>query len=150
MFFFWRERDLLICRFKVFGRGQYPNLKQVHRFRFRRIEFTVHNAAAGGHHLNLVWPKYMLFAHAIAVQQLSLEHVRKNLHVAVRVRTEALAGRYRVLVDDSQRAKTHVGGIAIVRKREREIRIVPASVEVFSFIRFSNLNHNEDKTIGFL
>jgi len=62
------------------------------------------------------------------VLERALEHVRDDLHVAVRVRAEALAGLDAVLVDHPQRPETHVGGIVVVGERERVEREQPAVV----------------------
>jgi hypothetical protein len=67
-------------------------------------------------------------ADAVAVLERTLEHVGDDLHVGVAVRAEALAGLHAVLVDDAQRAETHVPRIVVVGERERVAAIEPAQV----------------------
>ena len=60
----------------------------------------------------------------------ALEHVGDDLHVAVRVGAEALAGRDAVVVDHAQRAEAHVLGVVVVGEREGVVGVEPAVVGV--------------------
>jgi hypothetical protein len=62
------------------------------------------------------------------VLQGTLEHVAEDLHVAVRVRREALAAAHAVLVDHAQRAEAHVLVVVVVGEAERVPAVEPAVV----------------------
>src|SRR4051812_44725667 len=57
--------------------------------------------------------------------QRALEHVRDDLHVAMRMPREAAACRHKVFIDHTQRAKSHVRRVAILAERKRVIAIEP-------------------------
>src|SRR5690606_7671367 len=71
----------------------------------------------------------------------SLEHVRHDFHVTMRVRVEALAGRDNILVHHSERAKPCVLGVAIRVERKRVVRIQPTVVSVSPLVCSSDRDH---------
>src|SRR5690606_11536991 len=65
-----------------------------------------------------------------------------DLHVAVRVLAEALAGRDPVVVDDAERAEAHVVGVVVIREGERVARVEPPVVRVPSLLAASNADRH--------
>jgi hypothetical protein len=54
--------------------------------------------------------------------KVSVQHVRDDFHIAMSVRTEALAGFDAVVIDHAQRTKAHVARIVVIREGERDNR----------------------------
>ncbi len=71
----------------------------------------------------------------------SLENVRHDLHVAMRVGSEALTGLYPVFVDDAKRPKAHVAGVEIVGEREGVAGVEPPMVGSTSLAGRSDSQH---------
>lgn len=108
------------------------------------------DAGACGHQLNVAGREGSLVAHAVAMSELSGDHVGKNFHVPVRVGREATQRSHLVLIDDPQGAEARVGWIVVFRKREAVPAFKPAMVRVASIIgasdsqscvRFHGCNH---------
>lgn len=59
-----------------------------------------------------------------------VQHIGHDLHVLVPVRREPSPRRHAVVVDDPQRAETHVAGVVPVGEREAVPRVEPAVVGV--------------------
>ena len=64
------------------------------------------------------------------MRELAGQHVADDLHVAVTVRAEALAGSDAILVDHAQRAELDVLRIEVVGERERVVRLEPAVIGI--------------------
>ncbi len=92
------------------------------------------DAPARAHELNLAGLELPPVAHAVLVLQRAFQHVAEDLHVAVRMRAEALPRRDPVVVDDAQGAEAHVRRIVVVREGEGVMRVEPAVVGVAAFI----------------
>ena len=71
----------------------------------------------------------------------ALEHVGDDLHVAVRVRAEAAAGRDAVVVDDAQRAEPHVRRVVVVAEGERVPAVEPTDARAPALGAATNLDH---------
>src|SRR5262245_61607747 len=71
----------------------------------------------------------------------ALEHVRDDLHVAMRMPPETLAGRHAILVDHAQRAEPHVLRIVVIRERKRVPAVEPAMLCMPALSRFANRDH---------
>src|SRR5438270_9536923 len=115
--------------------------------RLGSIAFTVADAAAGAHALPVARADDRASAEGILVLDGALEDVGDDLHVAMRVRREALAAGDAVLVDDAQGSKTHVVAVVIFAERKRVISIEPAEVEVAAFGSFASGDHNESSLL---
>ena len=84
---------------------------------FEWLYFAVLDARAGPHELDLpgrITPRRP----AVLVLERALENVGQDLHVAVSVRAEALAGLDPVVVQHAQGAEAHVVGIVVVAERK--------------------------------
>jgi len=66
------------------------------------IELAVRDASARAHQLNLARLELPPVAHAVLVLQRACEHVAEDLHVAMRVRPEALPRRHAVVVNHAK------------------------------------------------
>jgi GNAT superfamily N-acetyltransferase len=71
----------------------------------------------------------------------TLEDVRDNLHVAMRVGSETLAGLHSVFVDHPQGPKARVGRVVIVGKRKSMAGIEPSVVGPAPLIGTANREH---------
>lgn len=111
-----------------------PDLEEVRFFGGAGIELRVGDTAAGAHHLDFTWMKFAVVAHRIAVGKATTEDVGKNFHIPVRVGWEAAAGCHAVIIDDAQRAKSHVGGIVVIREGKGVVAIKPAVVGVSALV----------------
>src|SRR5262249_10481559 len=107
----------------------------------RGIELAVHDAGARGHALDVAGADGGTVAHAVLVGDGAVEDVGDDLHVAVGMRAEALAGGDAVVVDDAQGAKTHVRGVVVVGEREREARVEPPEVGVATLAGGASSDH---------
>ena len=119
-----------------------PNLEEVRRLIWGRIELAVSHAGARAHDLDLSGTKLPLVAHAILVRQRSGDYVAENFHVSVRVRREAAACCDVVFVDDTQRSKPHGFGIVIISEREGMSGVEPTEVRVASAGGFVERKHS--------
>ena len=104
-----------------------------------RVEFAVRDAPSGAHQLNLAGLQRPAVAEAVAMRQGTLQHVAENFHVAVRMRAEALSAGDAIVVDDPQRPEAHVGGIEVIGKRERVLRLQPAVIGLAAFLGLAKL-----------
>ena len=75
------------------------------------------------------------------MRELALEHVADDLHVAVAMRAEALAGCDTILVDDAQRSELDVLRIEVVGERERMVRLQPAVIGIAALVAAPDLLH---------
>src|SRR5206468_9919370 len=98
------RKPLGVTRREPAGAWLNPDLQKMQRLALRGIELTVRHALACAHELNLARLEHAAVAHAVLVFQRAFEHVAENLHVAMRMRAEALARRDAVVVDDAQGA----------------------------------------------
>ena len=71
----------------------------------------------------------------------ALEHVGHDLHVAVRVRAEALAGLHAVLVDHAQGAEAHVARVVVVGEREGVAALEPAVAREPALVAAADPDH---------
>src|SRR5580765_2230355 len=109
----------------------------------RAVELAVDDSGSGRHALNLIGAKHLRVAHAVLMSEFPFEDVADDLHITMRMGSEAAAGGDSVVVEDAQRAEAVVLGIAIVCKRKRVIRVEPAVVGVASIGAASNGDHLE-------
>src|SRR5262249_29067242 len=107
------ELSLLVTRFQASGLRQNPDLKQMDRFGSGRVELAVSHTGSCAHALNFTRPDDGTGTHAVLMFQGTFKNVRKNFHVAMRVCSKSLGRRYPVLINDAERAKTHVAGVVI-------------------------------------
>ena len=107
----------------------------------RVIELAVHDAGAGGHALQLAGANDGAVAHVVLVLERTVNHVRDDLHVLVRVSVETAAGFDPVFVDDAQFRKTHHRRIVIVRKRKCMSAPEPAVVSSATAIGANYVDH---------
>src|SRR5919112_1293635 len=70
-------------------------------------------------------PQHAAPARGVPVREPAREHDGDDLHVAVRVRAEARAGRDVVLVDDPQAPEAHVARVVVVAEREGVAAVEP-------------------------
>jgi hypothetical protein len=121
--------------------GQEPDLKEVDRALARCVVLAVGDAGAGGHPLHIAGADHRAGAHRVLVFERTVEHVRDDLHVAMRVPAEALAGSDAIFIDDPQRAEAHVGGVVVVGEREGVVAVEPAVVGVAALAGSANGDH---------
>ena len=81
--------------------GQNPDLQQAKRF-FSQIVFTVDNAGACAHVLDVSPFEGALVVHTVRMGELSVDHIGDDLHVAVRVQVKPSARADGVIVNYSE------------------------------------------------
>ena len=74
------------------------------------------NTGSSGHHLDVVGRDDTALPGAVLVLQCSLQDIRDNLHVPVRMRGESMSRGDLVIVDDAQRAEAHMRLIVVTAK----------------------------------
>src|SRR5688572_27735297 len=136
------EALLFVTRLDALHVRLNPDLQEVHQVRRRRIELAVTHAAAGAHALHVAGTDGRAVAYRVAMCELAGEHVADDLHVAVTVRAEALAGRDAILVDHAQRAELDVVRIEVVGERERVIRLEPAVIGIAALEAATDFLHD--------
>jgi hypothetical protein len=73
--------------------GEYPDLQEMQLFVLRVVELAVQDARSGGHALYVTRWYDGTVSHAVLVLDRTVDDVRDDLHVLVRMRAEALPGR---------------------------------------------------------
>ncbi len=114
--------------------GQDPHLHEVDglvvvrpaRQRPGVVLLRVEDAGAGAHPLGQAGVDDAGGAGGVLVDQRPLQHPGDDLHVAVGVRLEALAGQHDVVVVDQQEAVVGVVGIPVAAEAERVLGVEPA------------------------
>ena len=71
----------------------------------------------------------------------ALEHVGDDLHVAVSVGAEALAGLHAILVDHAQRAEAHVARVVVLGEREGVSALEPAVAREPALVAAAHADH---------
>src|SRR5260221_11067949 len=99
-------------------------------------------ASAGSrrHQLDIARADHRAAAKGIAVRQLALEDVRKYLHVLMAMGIETAAPCHPVVIDDPQRAETHMVGIVILAKGKDVKEVEPLKIVMLAgqFLRDNN------------
>ena len=113
----------------------------MHRIRARGVELAVRHAGARAHALHVAGTDDRPGAHAVPVLEGALEHIGDDLHVAVRVRSEAAAGPDPILVDHAELAKPHPAWIVVVGEGERVAAVEPVELGATPFRCASNGHH---------
>ena len=93
------EERLFVGRLQTLSFWKNPDLKEVDDVLLRVVVLAVGDAGPGRHPLNLARPDQRAVSHAVLVLQHSIENVGDDLHVAVRMRVEALPRLDEILVD---------------------------------------------------
>src|SRR5262249_53549332 len=107
----------------------------------RRVVLAVGDAGAGGHPLHLARPDDGAVAEAVLVLEGAIEHVADDLHVAMAVGAEALAGRHAVLVDHAQRSEAHVFRVVVAAERKGVAAVEPAQLRAAPLVATTNADH---------
>jgi hypothetical protein len=107
----------------------------------RSVKFTVDHSCSGRHRLNRVGAEYVLLPHAVLVREAAIKYVSEDLHVAVSMCAEPPSGSDAVVVQDAQRAETHVRGIVITREGEGMVCVEPAMIDVTPLFAAPNSDH---------
>ena len=80
----------------------------------------------------------------------TFQDIGDDLHVAVTMCGEAVAGTHEVFVDNPQATKTHEAGIVVLVERKGVISVQPTVVEVAAFICFADIDHDVFLGLGLL
>ena len=102
-----------------------PDLEEVNRLGLRGIELRVSDACARRHALHVAGPDQRARPKAVLVLERAFKDIGDDLHVAVRMRGESAARRHAVVIDDAQRAETHVLRVVIVPERKTVLAVKP-------------------------
>src|SRR5579883_1013294 len=102
----------------------------MNRFILRMVEFTMQHPSTGAHTLDVAGQNGGAVPHAVFVGETPFEDIGNDLHVAMGMRTKAMAGLNPVLVDYAQSAKSHMLRIVVIRERKSVIGIQPTVVKV--------------------
>lgn len=109
---------------------------------YRAGRVTLANAPGTGVHvLDVARADHPAVAHGVLVLEGAAEHVRDDLHVAVRVHSEAHAGHDEVVVDHAQTAVAHPALVVVVGEAEGVVGVEPAVVGVASFVGAADRGH---------
>jgi hypothetical protein len=107
------------------------------------VEFAVGHAAAGAHQLHVAGADHRAGAQGVLMFQRTFEHVGKDLHVAVRVLAETLAGRHAVIVDHQQVGKTLFARVAVAGEGKGVEGLQPAMIGEAAVGSFAKGQHDE-------
>src|SRR5215510_9060672 len=99
------------------------------------------DARSGGHALHIARFDDRASAQAVAMLERALEHIRDDLHIAVRMRRETAAGFNAVVVDDAQRPEAHVLLVVVGAERKCMAAVEPAQVGPPALFGFSKGQH---------
>ena len=101
----------------------------------------MHDAVAGSHDLDFVAPEDVRAGKAVAVGQAAVDHIGQDLHVAMAVRSEPLAGRDAILVEHAQHAEAHEVRILIAAEGECGVGVQPPEVGAAAVFAPANRDH---------
>src|SRR5260370_13392468 len=111
------------------------------RLGLRGVVLAVSDTRAGAHPLHVARPDDGAGPDRVPVLEATLEHVRDDLHVAMRMGSKPLPRLYAVFVDDAQRAKVRVFGIVVVGEGKSMTRVQPAVDGMAALFCRSNGHH---------
>src|SRR5262249_51343875 len=103
LLFVGRECLLLVPRVDASSRWKQPDLQEMHEVALGGVELAVQSSGAGAHPLDVARADDAPRAHRVAVLESSFQHVRDDLHVAMRMRSEALSRGDAIVVDHPKR-----------------------------------------------
>src|SRR5262249_13873184 len=89
----------------------------------------------------LTWADDRSGSQGVLVLERALEHVRDDLHVAMPMRPETLAGRDAIFVDDPKSTKAHVLGIEVIGEGECMARLEPPVVRKTTSVAWADDDH---------
>src|SRR5262249_19289154 len=135
------EGLLAVGRLQALPFGQDPDLEKMDGLRPGVVVLAVRHARARPHELNLPRPDDTAPARAVLVLESAFEDVGQNLHVAVAVPAEALAGLDTVVVQHPKGSKAHVRGVLVVTEGKRMPAVEPAQLGLPSLVGSPNLDH---------
>src|SRR6185312_1740416 len=101
-----------------------PDLEQPRLLRLA-VVLRMHNAAPRMHHLDVARDRAPLVAEVVAMGDGAGADIGDDLHVPVRMRVEASAGRNLVVVPDPERAEAHPVGVMVISEAEVMARVQP-------------------------
>ena len=131
------EAALLVARGNAGFFRNNPDLIQTQTIGFARVVLRVAHPGTRAHDLELARRHLLFVAHAVLVLHRPFQHIGQDLHVFVRVGTEALTGVDDVVVNHPQGGEAHKVRVIIVGERESMPGIQPAMVSVATFVRFA-------------
>ena len=120
--------------------GGDPDLQEADRFRLGGVELAVEDAGAGAHQLDLSGGEGFGVAEAVLMSERAFEDVAEDFHIPMRMGREPHARGDDIVVDDTQAAKAHVGGIEVIGETEGVEGSEPAVVGVSAFLCVPNEN----------
>lgn len=109
-------------------------MEKLCRFGIASIHFAVVDARACTHGLDVAYGDGTAVLLAVAMLQLAFQWNGDNLHILMRMGSEAFSRSYPVVVQNAQRAEIHAGGVVILVKTECMAAVepvIPKSVHGF-------------------
>src|SRR4051812_33892228 len=122
--------------------GDDPNLQEMRRFGRGRVVFAVHDARARTQVLNLAGADDRAVSQAVAVFERTLEDVRQDFHVVVRMRAEPRAGQHAVVVDHAERAMPNVRRVEVLAERKAVAALEPSQVGPAPLVASPDADHD--------
>ena len=102
----------------------------MHDALLRGVELAVPHAGSGAHALHVTRADGRTIADGVLVRELAIEHVADDLHVAMAVSAESLAGRDTILVEHAQGAERDMLLVDVIGEGKTVIRVEPAVIGV--------------------
>ena len=138
------EGNLIIAgRYAAFVR-EHPDLEEFDILVTVFIVFAVADTCSGTHHLDIAVFDDGGVAHAVLVFEIAFQRNTNDLHIVVRMRSEAHSRRNNIVIQDAQHAKVHAFRIVIISETERVVAVEPTVVGMSAGIcRMKNgIGHN--------
>src|SRR2546421_9501983 len=92
----------------------------------RGVEFAVAHPTAGAHVLQVSGFDNRAVPHAVLMLQFPFNNVAEDFRIAMRMGAKPLPGLDNVVIDDTQRTKTHLVGIEKFTEGEGMAAVQPA------------------------
>src|ERR1700735_2245153 len=105
---------LLVARSDAARGWRDPDLQKMNRLGFRVIEFAVSDSTARAHPLCFARTNDGASAEAVLMLERAFEDVGDDLHVAMPMRGKSCCRAHAILIDDPQRAKSHLLLIVVI------------------------------------
>ena len=113
-----RRRPLGITGTEAGAVGLDPDLDEMESVGLGGVVFAVLYPAAGAHDLDLAGLELGVIPEAVAMLDGPFEDIREDFHVAMPVRRKTHPWIDEVLIDDPERAETHVGRVVVIGETE--------------------------------
>src|SRR6266404_5769278 len=108
---------------------------------FRVVELAMADSGARSHSLELSRLDQALSTRTVTMLNCPVQYVSNDLHVPVRVSTEAGSLFYKIFIYYAQITETHIIRVEVITERKRVMTLQPPRSRQTPFVCFPHFNH---------